>query len=238
MICPALIRINRRLLVLFLAIGVSATLAQPPACKVSDPELRGTYSGGCVDGLAEGTGVASGTARYEGGFKAGRKHGRGVKTWPTGDRYEGGFKDDRKDGQGTYTWGAGTPWSGETYSGSYRDDRRDGVGTYSWPDGERYTGMWRADAVEGIPTARMLARAQDQRVRLAAVGKPGLMVCRRIPVGSVVQDWVRGTVQTVDREEIEVRIVDPGQFEHRIQGVTASQGVALRDWALMWTPCR
>lgn len=81
-------------------------------CKVLDPELQGTYAGGCVNGLADGSGEATGTARYQGAFKAGKKHGKGVKTWPdTGDRYEGDFVEDRKQGAGTYVWGSRSAWA-------------------------------------------------------------------------------------------------------------------------------
>ena len=59
-----------------------ATVAQAQTCRVLDPELQGTYAGPCVNGLAEGEGVARGQAEYRGGFQAGRKHGHGVKTWP------------------------------------------------------------------------------------------------------------------------------------------------------------
>jgi hypothetical protein len=236
-ICAS-IGVHRGLLVLLLAIGASAALAQSPTCEVVDPELRGSYTGACIDGLAEGSGAASGKAHYEGQFKAGRKHGRGIKTWPTGDRYDGHFSEDRKDGQGTYMWGAETPWAGEKYSGTFRADMRDGTGTYEWPDGERSSGEWKNDALVGAPTARMLARAHHERERLAAVSKPGLTVCRQMRVGSVVRDWVRGTITSVDGRHLTVRIDDPGQFEHRIQGVVPSKGVVLRDWALMWSPCR
>src|SRR5438067_1757230 len=105
-------------------------LAQPALaqqCRVLDPELQGSYSGPCANGLAEGKGVARGTATYEGEFKAGRKEGRGVKTWPNGDRYEGDFVGDRKEGQGRYSWGRG-PWAGESYEGSYVADKREGFG--------------------------------------------------------------------------------------------------------------
>ncbi|MGE5523446.1 MAG: MORN repeat-containing protein, partial [Rhodospirillaceae bacterium] len=205
---------------------------------VFDPELQGSYIGQCMNGLAEGKGIAVGTARYEGEFKGGRKHGQGIKTWPTGDRYEGEFKDDRKDGRGTYVWGTATPWSGQKYIGSYRDDMRDGDGTYEWPDGERYLGQWRKDAPIGPPTARLAAQAHDERVRLAAVSKPGLTVCREMRVGSVVRDWVRGTVEAVAGDKIDVKIVDAGQFEHRIKGVGATKGAVVNDWALMWMPCK
>ena len=63
-------------------------------CVVLDPELQGKYAGGCVNSLAEGRGEASGSASYKGGFRAGRKHGKGVKTWRSGDRYAGAWEDD------------------------------------------------------------------------------------------------------------------------------------------------
>ena len=40
-------------------------------CRVLDPELQGSYTGPCVNGLAEGRGAASGLATYEGEFRAG-----------------------------------------------------------------------------------------------------------------------------------------------------------------------
>lgn len=222
---------------LVLAADINVYAADRPACRVFDLELRDSYTGGCVSGLAEGKGEASGTARYEGEFKQGRKHGHGIKIWPTGDRYEGEFREDRKDGQGKYTWGEGTPWAGEKYSGEYRHDLRDGIGTYEWPDGERYTGNWKNDAVVGVATPRMLARAHYERERRAAVSKPGLHVCRHMRVGSVVSDWVRGTVSSVEGDRLTVRIDESGQFEHRIQGLAVKKGAEIKDWALMWTPC-
>lgn len=228
--------------VLFFIVAVtcqSATGAEEGvSCRVLDPELQGTYSGPCVYGLAEGRGEAVGKARYEGAFKQGRKHGRGVKVWSSGDRYEGDFVEDRKEGQGAYHWGAETPWAGQKYVGHYRNDKREGTGTYEWPDGERYTGFWKEDAAVGAPTMRMLAQVRDQRERLAAVSKPGLTVCRQIAVGSVVHDWLRGSIKAVDGPEINVRITDAGQFEHRVRGTVAGKGAEVRDWALMWTPCR
>jgi hypothetical protein len=94
--------INRALTPIFLLFAFSVQ-AQP--CKVLDPEIQGVYSGSCVSGLAEGEGFAKGAAEYRGSFKAGRKDGRGVKTWPNGDRYEGEFVADRKEGYGSSTGG-------------------------------------------------------------------------------------------------------------------------------------
>jgi hypothetical protein len=109
------------------------------ACKVLDPELQGSYAGPCVNGLADGEGTATGLATYRGHFKAGRKDGQGVKTWPNGDRYEGAFADGMKQGHGVYTWGRG-PWQGERYDGEFEHDRRNGPGTYHYANGDVYTG--------------------------------------------------------------------------------------------------
>jgi hypothetical protein len=205
-------------------------------CRVLDPELRGHYAGPCVNGLAEGRGVARGIAHYEGEFKAGRKHGKGVKSWPNGDRYEGEFIDDRKEGVGAYTWGRG-PWAGERYEGDYIEDRRHGYGVYRWPGGDVYRGPWRDDAFAGPPTGMMIARAKFEQEARAALGKPGQKVCREMAVGIGGRDWVRGTVVDASAEHIAVRIDEPGTHPHVIADVEARPGAVLRDAPTNWTPC-
>jgi hypothetical protein len=121
---------------LFAAFLWFACAAAAQECRVLDPELQGAYSGPCAAGLAQGRGTAIGSAEYRGEFQAGRKHGKGVKTWSNGDRYEGDFLEDRKEGAGIYVWGRG-PWAGERYEGGYVDDRRHGFGVYRWPSGDR-----------------------------------------------------------------------------------------------------
>jgi hypothetical protein len=206
-------------------------------CGVLDPELAGLYQGGCKDGLAEGHGEARGTAEYSGDFHAGRKHGKGVKIWSSGDRYEGEFVEDRKEGIGTYTWGVRGPAAGERYSGAYVNDRRQGYGVYEWPSGDRYAGQWSGDAVAGTPTPMMIARARAKTETLAAVGKPGTKVCRALPVGIAVRDWVRGDVTAVDAERIAVRITDPGRQPHVIDGQPLAKGATLWSAAEQWLPC-
>ena len=215
-------------------------MGQAPAkCVVHDAELQGGYVGGCTDGLAEGYGEATGTAEYKGGFKAGRKHGKGVKSWPSsGDRYEGDFVDDRKEGVGTYAWGARSVWAGEKYSGGYLNDRRDGYGVYAWPSGDRYSGPWKNDVATGYVTPMMLARARAHDELSAAVGKPGVKVCREMTVGIGTRDWVRGTVMTVEAGKIAVRIDDAGQFQHTISNLPVVTGDVVRDALQYWIPCR
>ncbi len=207
------------------------------ACRVLDPELAGVYHGGCKDGLAEGYGEAQGAAEYRGAFHAGRKQGKGVKTWPSGDRYEGEFADDRKEGIGKYTWGPNGSSAGESYSGAYRNDRRNGYGVYVWPSGDRYAGQWADDAIAGMPTPAMIARARAKTETLAAVAKPGVKVCRALLVGIAVHDWIRGEVIKVDADRIEVRIDDPGQQPHVIDKRPLSKGMAFWSEAADWKPC-
>jgi hypothetical protein len=199
-------------------------------CRVMDPELQGAYTGPCVNGLAEGIGVATGTAEYRGAFKAGLKHGKGVKTWPNGDRYEGMFAADYKEGHGVYTWGRGS-WQGERYEGDWVEDRRHGFGIYRWPSGDSYAGAWEADRPTGRGTEMMAARAKFAEEARAAVAKKGQKVCREMRVGIGGRDWVRGVVVDLEGEHVGVRIDDPG--EHRHYPV----GEVLWDLATTWTPC-
>jgi hypothetical protein len=207
------------------------------ACRVLDPELAGIYQGGCRDGLAEGYGEAKGVAEYRGDFRAGRKQGKGVKIWPSGDRYEGEFVEDRKEGAGKYTWSLRGHSAGERYSGAYLNDRRHGYGVYEWPSGDRYAGEWANDAVTGMPTRAMIARARSKTETLIAVAKPGVKVCRTLPVGIAVRDWIRGEVTAVEAERIEVRIADPGQQPHVIDGRPLVKGMRVWSAAEQWTPC-
>jgi hypothetical protein len=219
-------------------IAISAHAQSVANCKVHDPELQGTYGGGCNDGLADGQGEARGTAIYRGEFRAGRKHGKGAKSWPaTGDRYEGDFFDDRKHGSGTYTWGARSAFPGEKYSGEWLADRRHGKGVYEWPNGDRYSGPWQNDNIAGAPTPAMIARARAYAERIAAVSKVGANVCREMEVGIATLDRIRGTVIGIRRDRLTVRIEDAGKFQHVIDGGEIAKGATISDAAALWTPC-
>src|SRR5262245_50411367 len=197
-------------------------------CRVVDPELQGSHSGPCVGGLADGEGSARGIAEYRGAFKAGRKHGQGLKTWPNGDRYEGEFAADGKNGYGVYEWGQGQ-WQGERYEGSFVDDRRHGYGMYWWPSGDVYAGPWEQDRPTGPGTDMMRARAKFAAEALAAVAREGQKVCREMPVASG-RDWVRGVVVAIEGEQVGVRIDDPGQQRHY------PPNQVVWDVARAWTP--
>ena len=204
-----------------------AAIAQE--CRVIDAQLQGSYRGPCVNGLAEGKGVASGIATYEGEFKAGMKHGHGVKTWPNGDRYEGEFAGDLKQGEGVYTWGRG-PWQGERYEGSYVADKRDGAGVYRWPSGDVYKGPWKADAFTGDPTALMVARGR-QELEMRAAPALGDKVCQQVEIGGGQRDWLRGVVEATQQAYIGVRIEDAGLVK------SARAGDHRWEPANAWQPC-
>jgi hypothetical protein len=208
------------------------------ACKVFDPELQRSYVGDCKDGLADGFGEARGTAHYRGEFRAGRKHGKGVKTWPaSGDRYEGEFVEDRKEGTGIYTWGRRSQWAGQKYVGGFLNDQRHGYGVLEWPNGERYAGPWERDAIIGPLSKEMIARARMAAEHAVVVGRRGTQVCREMQIGIATREWVRGTVVGVEGERISVRIDEPGRFEHRIGDQVLTKGETVTDSVYTWTPC-
>lgn len=221
-----MVQAARAAVIAALAWGLIAAPAYAQTCRVLDPELQESYAGPCVNGLADGKGVATGIATYKGDFKAGRKHGSGVKIWANGDRYEGEFAEDQKQGQGAYTWGRG-PWRGERYEGGYIADKREGFGVYRWPSGEDYKGEWKADAYTGAPTEKMLNRAQV----LASAATLGAKVCREVEIGGGQRDWMRGVVEAKQYEFVDVRVEDPGAFKE------ARVGDHRWERASQWLPC-
>lgn len=65
------------------------------------PLLKGTYTGDCKKGKANGKGKAVGMDTYEGTFKSGLPDGEGIYTWSNGNRYNGQFAGGMKEGYGT-----------------------------------------------------------------------------------------------------------------------------------------
>lgn len=214
----------------------AAAVQAAEACRVLDPDLQGSYRGGCVNGLAEGEGVATGASEYRGEFKAGHKHGRGVQAWPNGDRYEGDFVAGRKEGKGKYAWGAG-PAQGESYEGDYVNGERHGTGTYRWPSGDVYTGPWEKDFAIGPPTVMMWERARFEKEAHAAVAREGRKVCRITQLGPRGYEWLSGVVVAVREDLVDIRIEDPGPRPFQLGGVEMRKGIVVRDIPADWVPC-
>jgi hypothetical protein len=93
-------------------------------CKVLKPEIDGTYTGKCKNGLANGKGIATGTDRYEGQFTKGLPNGYGTYTWAGGNVYTGDWINGKRHGIGKYTMKKETGdsiqnglWQQDIYSG-------------------------------------------------------------------------------------------------------------------------
>lgn len=81
---------------------ISASAFSQSECKVLLPELSGSYTGKCKNGLANGKGEAIGKDSYVGKFKNGLPHGKGKYTWSTGEHFDGVWKKGKRHGVGTY----------------------------------------------------------------------------------------------------------------------------------------
>ena len=70
-----------------------------------------------------------------------------------------------------------------------------------------------------------------------AGGKPGVKVCRAVPLGIAVREWIRGVVTAVDGDRVSVRIDDPGQQPLAIDNQQLVKGLIIWSAATDWTPC-
>src|SRR5213592_2522956 len=187
-----------------------------------------------------GPGAARGSAAFAGEFREGKKHGRGVKTWPWGDRYEGEFADDSKHGMGIYVWGARSAFAGDRYEGAFANDKRSGYGVYLWASGDSYAGPWKDDAVTGRATPMMIARFRATSESLAAMAKPGVNLCHESTVGVGAGEWTEGETLAVDQgtRRVEVRIARLGPKPLFVAGAQVALGDVVWDDPLDWIPCK
>lgn len=233
-----------RLIPTFVALllsGCSVFGGSQQSCKILDPDLaQGTYHGGCKVGWADGYGEvvyekSGGISSYLGDFLAGKKHGKGIKVMPNGDRYTGDFRDDYRDGQGIYVWGSKTPWAGDRYEGEYRRDLRHGRGVYQWNSGDRYEGPWENDLRMG-PSVMELRRTQAAEAVARSV-KAGAMVCAEERWDNVNTQRIRGIVESVKDKMVQVRIVEVEGGIASHQGATLTTGGLLVDEEAHWQLC-
>lgn len=55
--------------------------------------------------------------KYQGEFRNGKRDGRGIFIYKTGDRYEGEFRNDKAEGRGRFLWKAGNKYEGYFVNG-------------------------------------------------------------------------------------------------------------------------
>jgi hypothetical protein len=77
-------------------------LSAQTTCQVLLPGLKGTYTGDCKAGLADGSGEAIGVDFYKGEFVKGLPEGEGTYLWSNGAVYIGEWKNGLRHGNGKY----------------------------------------------------------------------------------------------------------------------------------------
>ncbi len=131
------------------------------------------------------------TFRYVGEFKDGKKHGRGLYTWPNGDSYDGDFADDTPNGKGVFQLATGDKYEGEVAAGrisgrgiyitreadriegSFIDAKAFGQALYLFANGDKYEGEMAAGRLsgKGIYTTKNRDRIEGTFVNGQAQGE-------------------------------------------------------------------
>jgi hypothetical protein len=75
--------------------------------------------------------------QYSGSWVNGKRTGKGIHTWPNGEKYEGDFVDGTFHGNGIYYFK-----NGEQYSGNWVNGQRTGYGKYTYANGNVQEGQF------------------------------------------------------------------------------------------------
>ena len=131
------------------------------------------WSGECVDGFADGKGVAKHYIQdvlkvtvegnfikgilngetsliavegyqFKGEYKDGKPNGTGTAIYSNGNKYVGEYKDGKVSGQGKLTFKDGTEYVGE-----FKNDQANGQGVLTSPDGSKHVGEFKNDSANG-----------------------------------------------------------------------------------------
>lgn len=187
------------------ATTLSAEVVRP--CKVLDPELQVQYVGDCVEGLAQGQGMAKGNdgAFYQGHFVAGMKSGYGVKLYANGDAYAGHWLHDFRHGDGVYEFGEQSPWHGDKYIGAWKHDQRHGQGAYQfYPTGESLRAQWVEGQTDAFASPLLIRRQRTYEALRPVLGRIGAKVCSTLTEGASPDLVAEGEVVAVEGERIQV----------------------------------
>jgi len=133
--------------------GIDFIADKNTGCKVwnprSVPNETITWSGQCVNGIAQGKGTLQWyidgveEAKYEGELVDGKHTGKGKFTWASGNFYEGDFVDNKVTGKGKLTW------ANSRYQGDFVDGKCAGKGKLTWANGNIYEGDFLNDKFHG-----------------------------------------------------------------------------------------
>lgn len=128
--------------------------------------------------------------------------------------------------------------TGRALRGDFKADKRDGHGTYYWASGDVYSGPWKDDQVARPATSMTRAYAKFQDEAKRAVERIGQTVCRRMPVGIALHEWLRGEVVAIGPQGVAIRIDDPGHYCEAIGGAALKKGNTVWGAPQAWLPCR
>jgi hypothetical protein len=154
-------RLAKALIASALWLSLPAAYGQPHAgafvadiksgCKVWNPHPQPnetvTWSGNCVNGLAQGPGNLqwlNNSRPYEtdqGEWNEGRQSGRGTQDWGSG-RYDGELVNGEPQGRGVLTLRSAR------YEGEFRDGKPNGTGSVTGLEGV-FNGNWRNGCLVG-----------------------------------------------------------------------------------------
>ena len=91
--------------------------------------------------------------RYEGNFKNGVLHGKGVCVYSNGNKYSGDWVEGERTGQGEFVWAeAKNPGEDQRYVGEFNNGQFHGKGTLYIVGGEYYEGMFKNNEFDGEGT--------------------------------------------------------------------------------------
>ena len=83
-------------------------------------------------------------AVYNGEWKGGLRHGKGVMMWTDGASYDGNWDLGQASGYGKFSH-----VSGDVYSGEWYRNKTNGKGSYLNSKGAKYDGYWKDDLQQG-----------------------------------------------------------------------------------------
>ena len=80
------------------------------------------------------------------------REGKGVYTWPSGNKYDGEWRNGKRNGLGIFTWGPESKWAGDRYEGEWRNNSMSGHEIYYYASGNKYDGEFNQGKKNGWGT--------------------------------------------------------------------------------------